>query len=137
MEAGKLPEAVKLYRKAYALLPSSPILQESLAQAMLEASPSPQEVDEIISLLKKALVKRANSYTWLMLARAYGMKGDEAYANYASAEFSFRIRSFKTAEKQIKAARKAKPSTALSLKLDDLEKRVKKELAEMEPERRR
>ncbi len=137
MEAGDIPTAVKFYRKAYELLPSSPLLQESLAQAMLESSPSPQQVDEIISLLKKALIKRANSYTWLMLARAYGMKGDEAYANYASAEFSVRIRAFETAEKQIKAARKANPSAALSLKLDDIEKRVKKELAEREPVRRR
>lgn len=137
MESGKLPEAVKNYRKAYELLPTSPLLQESLAQAMLENSPSPKDVNEIIGLLNKALIKRANAYTWLLLARAYGMKGDEAYANYAAAEFSVRIRAFETAEKQIKAARKANPSAALSLKLDDIEKRVKKELAEREPVRRR
>ena len=77
----------------------------------------------------------------MLLAQAYGMDDDMAYANYASAEFSLRIGELVTAEKQIKAAREAlKPqgemlngknaararnTAQLKQKLDDLEKRIK------------
>ncbi len=135
LETGQVAPAVREYKKAYRLLPSSPLIQESLAQAMLENNPSSQEVDEIINLLNKALIRRPDSYAWLLLARAYGIKGDKAYANYASAEFSYRIRSYETAQKQVETALKASPSPALTLKLNDLSARLKDKLNAMPPPR--
>ena len=136
------------YKIANKILPNAATIQISLAQAMLENSPSPQEVKEIINLLNKALIQNRDSAAWLLLAQAYGMDEDMAYANYASAEFSLRMGELDTAEKQIKAAREAlKPqgemlngkntansvrgthrarnTAQLKQKLDDLEKRIK------------
>lgn len=140
-ESGNAAQAVAEYKIANKILPNAATIQISLAQAMLENSPSPQEVKEIINLLNKALIQNRDSAAWLLLAQAYGMDEDMAYANYASAEFSLRMGELDTAEKQIKAAREAlKPqgetrngknaararnTAQLKQKLDDLEKRIK------------
>ena len=147
-ESGNVAQAVAEYKIANKILPNAATIQISLAQAMLENTPSPQEVKTIINLLNKALIKENNTFAWMLLAQAYGMDDDMAYANYASAEFSLRIGELGTAEKQIKVAREAlKPqgemlngknaansvrgthrarnTAQLKQKLDDLEKRIK------------
>ena len=123
-ESGQIHNARLAYQKAHDLLPNSPAFQLNLAQAMLEDSPSPKEIKTIISLLNKSLVKSKNAYAWLMLAQAYGMQDNMAYANYASAEFSLFIGEVETAQKQVSEAKKLNPPSALQNKLSDIEKRI-------------
>lgn len=124
-ENGQIAAARAAYQKAYDLLPYSALFQLNLAQIMLEASPSPADVQKIINLLNKSLIQRPDTYAWLFLSRAYGMKNDEAYANYAAAEFSLRIGELDVAERQAGEARKYKMQQQLELKLQDLENRLK------------
>lgn len=123
-ESGQIHNARLAYQKAHDLLPNSAAFQLNLAQAMLEDSPSPKEIETIISLLNKSLVKSKNAYAWLMLAQAYGMQDNMAYANYASAEFSLFIGEVETAQKQVSEAKKLNPPSALQNKLSDIEKRI-------------
>ncbi len=123
-ENGKIFQARQAYQKALDLHPASALFQINLAQIMLEAEPSSDEIKNVISLLNKALVSRPDSYSWLLLSRAYGMNGDKAYAAYAAAEFSLRSGETDTAERQIETAFKNNPSRALSLKLEDLQSRI-------------
>ena len=92
---------------------------------MLEDSPSPKEINTIISLLNKSLIKSKNAYAWLMLAQAYGMQDNMAYANYASAEFSLFLGEIDTAEKQVREAQKQNPPATLEKKLNDIDQRIK------------
>lgn len=124
IETGKIKEARKEYEIAYKLLPNSALFQLNLAQAMLEDEPSEKEIDKIINLLNKSLLQKPDSLAWLFLSRAYGMKNDVAYSNYAAAEFSLRTRAIDVAERQVKEAEKASPSPALKIKLQDLNERL-------------
>ncbi len=125
IETGKIKEARREYEKAYSLLPNSALFQINLAQALLEDNPSPRDADKIISLLNKSLVQKPDSMAWLFLSRAYGLKNDMAYSNYAAAEYSLRIGALDTAERQVKEAEKASSSRQLKLKLQDLSSRIK------------
>lgn len=124
-ESGQVHNARIAYQKAYNLLPNASAFQLNLAQAMLEDSPSPKEINTIISLLNKSLVKSKNAYAWLMLAQAYGMQDNMAYANYASAEFSLFLGEIDTAEKQVREAQKQNPPATLEKKLNDIDQRIK------------
>lgn len=125
LESGQLKPAISEYEKALQLLPNSPLLQLSLAQAIIENNPSATELQKAINLLNKANIRRPNAGAWLLLSRAYGLKGDEAAAAYAAAEFSFWIGSKDTAERQALQAKKLSRTKTLSLKIDDLLNRIK------------
>lgn len=120
LETGKVKLAKQEYQQALNLLPNSSLLQISLAQAILEDEPNPEEIKQVINLLNKSLIARPAGFSWLLLARAYGLNGDEAAANYASAEYSLRIGADKVAKRQAMEAKKLKPSAKIALKLDDL-----------------
>lgn len=124
-ESGQVHNARIAYQKAYNLLPNASAFQLNLAQAMLEDLPSPKEINTIISLLNKSLIKSKNAYAWLMLAQAYGMQDNMAYANYASAEFSLFLGEIDTAEKQVREAQKQNPPATLEKKLNDIDQRIK------------
>lgn len=124
LETGKVKAAKAEYQQALDLLPNSALLQVSLSQAILEDEPSQAEVRQAIDLLNKSLITRPTGFSWLLLARAYGLNGDEAAANYAAAEYSLRIGADKVAERQAKEAKKGNPSPKVALKLDDLLARI-------------
>lgn len=131
LESGQLKAAIAAYRQALKLVPSSALFKLNLVQAMIEDNPSPAQINYIINLLNQVLVDNPDSYAWIYLARAYGLKNDMANSNYAAAEFSLLGGDLEVAEKQLKAAEKYNPSPALRLKLDDLQlrlKQLKKEL---------
>ena len=131
LESGQLKAAIAAYRQALKLAPSSALFKLNLVQAMIEDAPSPAQINYIINLLNQVLVDNPDSYAWIYLARAYGLKNDMANSNYAAAEFSLLGGDLEVAEKQLKAAEKYNPSPALRLKLDDLQlrlKQLKKEL---------
>lgn len=125
LETGKIKPAKENYRKALALMPNSALLQISYAQSLLEDAPSAAQAAEAVNLLNKALISRPNAFAWMLLARAYGETENAAGANYAAAEYSYRIGQPEVAREQLKTARKAGPSRQLSLRIDDLDNRLK------------
>ena len=126
METGKNKQAKIEYEKALDLLPNSPLFQINWAQAALEASPSPDEVNRIVNLLNQAVIKSPSPLVWLLLSKAYAEQGKTAFSEYAAAEYSLRIGEIKIAKQQAQRAQKHNHLTsALKLKLDDLLKRIK------------
>lgn len=125
LETGKIKPAKENYKKALTLLPNSALLQASYAQSLLEDNPNKQQAAEAAQLLNKSLVSRPSSFAWMLLARAYGESGNQAGANYAAAEYSYRIGQPEVAREQLKTARNAAPSRQLSLKIDDLDNRLR------------
>ena len=126
METGNVNQAKTEYQKALKLLPTSASLQISLAQATLETEPTQAELKNIINILNKANISQPSSMGWMLLSRAYGMQGDRAYSTYAAAGYSAAIGEYKTALRQLEAAKEyAKGNPALLLKIADLENRIK------------
>ncbi len=126
LETGKIEEAEKAYRQALKLQPASSLFKLNLSQAMIENNPDDKKITEIINMLNQVLVyNNQNAYSWLLLARAYGLKEDVANSNYAAAEFSFLTGDIDTAKKQAENVLKANPSSSLRLKADDLLLRIK------------
>ena len=124
LETGKIRQAKAEYQKASALLPDSALLQISYAQAILEDEPKPEEVQKAVNLLSKSIIKHPTRFAWLLLARAYGLQGNEAAANYAAAEYSLRIGAIDVAKAQLKQAKKLGADSHLALKIGDLEARL-------------
>lgn len=124
LETGKIRQAKAEYRKASELLPGSALLQISYAQTILEDNPNQAEIQKAINLLNQSVIKHPTGFAWLLLARAYGLQGNEAAANYASAEYSLRIGAFEIAREQLRQARKSRPDSRLALKIGDLETRI-------------
>lgn len=123
-ETGKIKQAQDNYKKALSLMPDSALLQISYAQSLLEDTSAEEKATEIINLLNKALISRPNTFAWMLLARAYELNGNSAAANYASAEYSYRLGRVKTAKEQLKTAKNLNPSAQISLKIDDLNNRL-------------
>ena len=127
LETGNAKSAKKEYLKALKILPNSALLQLSLAQSILEDTPSKEEMQHAINLINKAIIKRPTSFGWLLLARAYGLVKKNAHAYYASAEYSTKIGAFDVAENQLKKALKLNPDKQLKLKISDLQNKLKKQ----------
>lgn len=125
LETGKIAPARENYYKALSLMPSSALLQISYAQALLEDATGHEQTTEAITLLNKALLSRPGTFAWMLLARAYGENGDMAGANYAAAEYSYRLGQYEAAKGQLKSAAAANPSKQMKLKIDDLNNRLK------------
>jgi len=134
LESGRLKPAAEAYRQALRLIPSSATFKLNLVQVMIEDNPDTAQLQYIINLLNQILVHNPDSYAWLYLARAYGLKNDLANSNYAAAEFSLRSGDIPVAVKQLAAAEKATPSPALRLKLEDLKLRIKQIKEEQPPQ---
>lgn len=125
LETGKLNEAKQNFAKAYNLLPNSYLMQLNYAQAILEDNPSKEEAKKAVDLINRSLLISPKAFSWMLLAKAYGIIGDMAWANYASAEYSFRIGALDIALNQIKSAQNNNLSKQLKLKCEDLERRIK------------
>ena len=125
METGKSGQAKQEYAKALELLPNSALFQVNWAQAALEGSPTPAELQKIINLLNRALIRYPNPFGWLLLSKAYDAKGERAYSDYAAAEYSLGIGAIEIARQQALRVQKAPQiSSQLRLKTDDLMKRI-------------
>lgn len=125
LETGKIKEARAEYKRALDLLPSSPNLQVSYAQAVIEDAPKKNDLQTAVNLLNKANIRQPSAMNWMLLARAYGELGNEAYSNYAAAEFSLGTGNAETARKQAdNALKKAGGNQSLQLKLNDLLRRI-------------
>ena len=97
---------------------------------MLENNPNKEQQQRIISLLQQAQIKNPTATGWQLLSRAYDMRGNRPASLYAAAEFSYEMDNLEIAQKQLENARKAGADKSLSLKISDLEHRIKQELKE-------
>ena len=129
-ESGRVADSAAAYEKALKLLPNSPLLKISLAQAIIENSPSKQQAQKAANLLQQSLISVPTTTGWQLLARAYDICGEKAASYYAAAEFNYAIGNLDGAQKQVERAKKAKPTKSVSLKLEDLDERIKAELKE-------
>ena len=125
LEMGKIKSAKQNFAKAYEILPNSYLMQTNYAHIILENEPSDNEIKYAITLLKRALRVHESLTSWMLLAKAYGMIGDMANATYASAEYSYRMGNFETAEKQINELKKLTLDNQLKLKVNDLDYRLR------------
>ena len=116
-----------------AKLPGSPLLQLSLAQAILEDAPTPDDLKKAVSLLNQANIKQPTPMGWLLLSRAYEASGNTAYSSYAAAEYSLSIGMPDVAQRQADNAQKhLKNDKKLKLKIDDLQNRLKEQTKKRE-----
>lgn len=134
-ETGKVADSVVAYRQVLKMQPRSSLFKMNLAQAMLENHPTPVEQKEIINLCNQILINSPDSYAWVLLARAHGLREDAANYNYASAEYSLRVGDFALAKRQAESALKNNPNSSLKLKLEDLLLRIKDLEKENRPRR--
>ncbi len=129
-ESGQTAASISAYDKALKILPDSPLLKISMAQAVLENSPNKTQAQKAAALLLQSLVSRPSPTAWQLLARAYDISGKKAASYYAAAEFNYAIGNLEGADKQVKRAKKSQPDKSVLLKLDDLQERIKAELKE-------
>lgn len=128
LETGKIKPAKQEYQTALAKLPGSPLLQLSLAQAILEDAPTPDDLKKAVSLLNQANIKQPTPMGWLLLSRAFEASGNTAYSSYAAAEYSLSIGMPDVAQRQADNAQKhLKNDKKLKLKIDDLQNRLKEQ----------
>lgn len=128
LETGKIKPAKQEYQTALAKLPGSPLLQLSLAQAILEDAPTPDDLKKAVSLLNQANIKQPTPMGWLLLSRAFEASGNTAYSSYAAAEYSLSIGMPDVAQRQADNAQKhLKNDKKLKLKIDDLQSRLKEQ----------
>ncbi len=127
-ESGQVQKSVSVYETALKIRPDDVVLKICLAQAMLENNPNQSQLQRIISLLQQAQIKVPTGNGWMLLSRAYELSGKHAASLYAAAELSYSMDNLKIAQKQLENARKAGADKSLSLKISDLEQRIKQEL---------
>ncbi len=97
-ESGKGKLAIAPFREAVRLKPNAPLLQISLAQALIEQD-TPETNETAIKHLKSALQKEnTNGLAWYNLSQAYDRKGEPALARYAVAEQAFSMGDYNRAK---------------------------------------
>lgn len=129
-ESGQVSASIEAYKQALKLLPDSALLKISLAHAVLENSPDKSQAHYAADLLQQSIIDMPSAMGWQLLARAYNLQSEDALSYYAAAEFNYAIGNLEGAQKQVKRAENANPSSSVSLKLKDLAERIKVELKE-------
>ena len=127
-ESGKVRESIVSYQKALQLSPRTPAIQLSLAHSIIESSPNSTEINKAITLLQNSLINQNSALGWQLLARAYNLQGKTAASYYAAAEFNYLVGNLEVAKNHLLQAQKQTPSKSLSLKISDLNLRLKEEL---------
>lgn len=129
-ESGKIKESVTAYRQALKLLPNSEYLKLGLAQSVLEDDSSVKDINEIINLINQEQLKNPTLNGWQILSRAYAKTDETAYSYYAAAEYNYGLGNIKGAKQQLTYAIKSNPNKQLSLKINDLKKRIKDDMSQ-------
>ncbi len=126
LEKGEIKAAHTEFTKAAQLAPNSVLFQLNQAQTALELSPSKAQLQQLAQQLQKTLTQRETSLAWLLLSRIYGELGNQAYAQYAAAEFNARNGDRQIAIRQAEDAKFNSKDARLNLKIDDLLSVLKK-----------
>jgi predicted Zn-dependent protease len=121
LEGGRPAEAIAPLRRAAALAPNPALIQIMLGQALL-ATEEKTHAEEAITLLETALRREPESpEAYAQIAMAYGLKGDLARADLASAQSAFMRGDLKTARQLAARAKTRFPLGSPGwVKADDL-----------------
>jgi predicted Zn-dependent protease len=121
LEGGRPAEAIAPLRHAVALAPNPALIQIMLGQALL-ATDDKAHAEEAITLLETALRREPESpEAYAQIAMAYGLKGDLARADLASAQSAFMRGDLKTARQLAARAKTRFPLGSPGwVKADDL-----------------
>lgn len=130
-ENGRGGEAVAPYREAVKLLPNNPLLQEQLAQVLIEQE-DPALLKEAQKLLTKALTAEPDSVMgWRLQAMAYGRDGNEGMTAYAMAEQALLQGRLAEASFHVKKAEQLLPKTGpVWLRIQDIREQTANAKAE-------
>jgi len=105
-ETGKIQDSVLVYKQSVALLPSSGLLQTSLAHALLEANSKSttyaQEAVKHLTYAKKSEFKSPHLHR--LLATAYGRLGQKGLARLHLAEEAFLQNRLEDSKRQVQYA---------------------------------
>lgn len=124
-ESGRPAEALSAYSQTLNLAPDSTETMLLYAESAIEL-PAPQKnLNKIITILNKLLIKEPSPQAWALLSRAYYEDGRQAESLYAAAKYSLMIDNIEAARAQIKKAETLNPSKSLKLKLSDLKREIK------------
>lgn len=108
-ENGRAEESIPFHRRSVALAPGQPLLLVNLARA-LTAAHGRQGADEAVALLQQAIDRDDdNAYAWRELAQARDLRGEEALAEFASAEQNFALGDYPAALNFAERARRTLP----------------------------
>jgi predicted Zn-dependent protease len=124
LEKKDVSQAISVYREALAALPlenSAPLIQLSLAHALLETK-DPADLVEALKILNSlTAVEKDNPNLWHLLAVGYGRQGDEGRAALSLAEEALALGDEKRARQYALRARKKIPkNTPLYARVCDL-----------------
>jgi predicted Zn-dependent protease len=113
-ESGQASQSLPHHRRALELKPGNPLLEVGLARALISAE-GEKGAPEAIDLLQKALhAEPDNVFAWRELASAHDMIGQDGLARLASAEQSFWLGDYPTAQNFAERAKRALPKGAAS-----------------------
>ena len=85
-EAGRPPEAIAPYSQAVALRPNDALFRTALAAAQIESGQHEMLRPALANLKHSVRIEPGNSYSWRLLATAYGRTGDKGMTMLALAE---------------------------------------------------
>ena len=126
-ESGRPRDAVKAYRRALDLKPSSDQFKLAYAEAVLSASPSRPELQSLIPLLEQANRSRAWPSAWHYLGQVYAGLGQIAVADYFAAEYNAAVGENAVASRQLAKALKQPLHANIKLRAEDLKARLAQE----------
>ncbi|MBR4931737.1 MAG: M48 family metalloprotease [Alphaproteobacteria bacterium] len=109
LETGDIDNAIRWYRKTVQMMPNAPLIQLSLAQALLQ-NPTEQTAKESVPYLKYVLSKETDTpLGWQLLATAYEQTGNQQEIPYVMAEYYRTLGDLKSAKKMAQKALKTVP----------------------------
>ena len=109
LETGDIDNAIRWYRKTVQMMPNAPLIQLSLAQALLQ-NPTKQTAKESVPYLKYVLSKETDTpLGWQLLATAYEQTGNQQEIPYVMAEYYRTLGDLKSAKKMAQKALKTVP----------------------------
>ena len=124
-ESGHPAEALSAYSQTLSLAPDSTETMLLYAESAIELPAPQKDLNKIITILNKLLIKEPAPQAWALLSRAYYENGRQAESLYAAAKYSLMIDNIEAARTQITKAEALNPSQSLKLKLSDLKREIK------------
>ena len=124
-ESGQALKALAAYDKTLQLKPDSSETMLLYAESAIELPPEQKNLQQIVNILNKFLLKEESPHGWELLSRAYYEQNKKAESLYAAAKYSALTGNFEAARQQIKKASNLSPSESLRLKLADLKREIK------------
>ena len=127
-ENGQAQNAVKDYRKALELRPSSEQFKLSYAEAMLSTSANRKDLQSLIPMLEQANRNHNWPSAYLFLGKIYVELGEIAIADYYAAEYNAAIGENMIARRQLAKALKQPLRSDIKLRAEDLKVKLNQDI---------